>query len=248
MAELQHMSEALHRGLWRYLGTNKMVTMRRNVIDVRDEIENEVRRGGYRQMLSGSKREGFRMITSDIDVMYWPTDHKLISKSSQATHYEATNNTLIMMESEHSPPGFVLLRLLSDSRRPDVSLACIKMNDKLYMSSCLHQNIMRLVNKNSSSHGPCVSIEAGDFECDQAYCFKSDFWPIQASSWIKRCFEHGWPSKITLCNIVKNGCHVVAIGHKSSSYESIEWRISFSQAEHKHIFLESLPISMLRFA
>lgn len=192
MAVLQHMSEALYCGLWRYLGTNEMVTMRRNVIDLRDEIENETRRDGYRQMFSGSRREGFRMMALDIDVMYWPTDHKLICELSQTTHYEATGNTLILMESELSPPGFVLLRLFSDSRRRDVSSACINMNDKLYISSSLHRELMCYLNGNSSfvPHGPCISGVAGTFEFDQAYCFKSDSWPIQASSWIDRCTKH----------------------------------------------------------
>ncbi|XP_061194728.1 uncharacterized protein LOC133202871 [Saccostrea echinata] len=235
---MEHISEAMYFGLWRFLGTNEMVAMRRDVIDLRDVIENELRSDGYRQMFSGSRREGFRMMESDIDIMYWPTDHKLISKLSQATHYESTNHALILMESDYCPPGFVLLRLLNDSRRQDVFSACININGKLYISSSRHREVMCFGNGKSGfvPHGPCISGAAGIFEFDQAYCFMSDFWPIQASSWIGRCFKQLWPSITTLNKIVKNGCHAVAIGSKSSLYESIEWRISFSQAEHKLIY------------
>ncbi|XP_062606316.1 uncharacterized protein LOC134268134 [Saccostrea cucullata] len=83
----------------------------------------------------------------------------------------------------------------------------------------------------SVPHGPCVSAFYGTLECDFAFCFASDFWPPSASSWIDRC--HSWPQPRVVDNIVKNGCHFVAIGHTLGHHVHNEWRISFSFAEHK---------------
>lgn len=69
---------------------------------------------------------------------------------------------------------------------------------------------------------------------DDAYGFGSDFWPPSASSWIERC--HAWPSPHVVENIVRNGCHFVAIGHKLGNHIDNEWRISFTQAEKKLVY------------
>uniref|UniRef100_A0A8W8LID8 Mab-21-like HhH/H2TH-like domain-containing protein n=1 Tax=Magallana gigas TaxID=29159 RepID=A0A8W8LID8_MAGGI len=37
-------------------------------------------------------------------------------------------------------------------------------------------------------------------------------------------------------NIVRNGCHFVAIGHPFGTHEQEEWRFSFSQAEYKLVY------------
>uniref|UniRef100_A0A8W8JG74 Mab-21-like HhH/H2TH-like domain-containing protein n=1 Tax=Magallana gigas TaxID=29159 RepID=A0A8W8JG74_MAGGI len=83
----------------------------------------------------------------------------------------------------------------------------------------------------SSPHGPCGSGSIGNVEYDHAHCFVSDFWPPSASSWIDRC--HSWPPPHFVNDIIRNGCHFVAIGHKLGNHTDNEWRISFSQAEYK---------------
>ncbi|XP_062601449.1 uncharacterized protein LOC134263155 [Saccostrea cucullata] len=87
----------------------------------------------------------------------------------------------------------------------------------------------------TTPHGPCASGTFGTQEYDNAYCFFSDFWPPSAFPWIDRC--HSWPQPHVVDDIVKNGCHFVAIGHKLGNHEDHEWRISFSQAEQKLVYI-----------
>lgn len=68
-------------------------------------------------------------------------------------------------------------------------------------------------------------------------CLVSDFWPPSASSWINRC--RSWPEPQVVNDIVRNGCHFVAIGHPLGLYENEEWRISFSKAEQKCVYAMS---------
>ncbi|XP_062572650.1 uncharacterized protein LOC134234590 [Saccostrea cucullata] len=83
-------------------------------------------------------------------------------------------------------------------------------------------------------HGPCTSGTFAEIEYDYADCFISDFWPPSASSWIDRC--HSWPQPFVVDDIVKHGCHFVAIGQKLGRNEDHEWRISFSLTEQKLVY------------
>ncbi|XP_062587876.1 uncharacterized protein LOC134249559 [Saccostrea cucullata] len=83
-------------------------------------------------------------------------------------------------------------------------------------------------------HGPCSSGTFLDVEFDDALCFASDFWPPSALAWINRC--QSWPSPHIVDDIVRNGCHFAAIGHKLGNHEENEWRILFSLAEQKLVY------------
>ncbi|XP_061165979.1 uncharacterized protein LOC133174891 [Saccostrea echinata] len=108
-------------------------------------------------------------------------------------------------------------------------------NNRLYISSSKYRHIMCSVSiKKSTEHGPCASGTIVSIEYDSAYCFVSDFWPPPASSWKDRC--HSWPQPHVVDDIVKYGCHFVAIGHKLGSHEDHEWRISFSLTEQKLVY------------
>ncbi|XP_061165973.1 uncharacterized protein LOC133174883 [Saccostrea echinata] len=203
--------------------------MRRDVVDIWDMVENPVKtREGINVNLSGSQGEGFRLEGSDIDAMFWPNNHRVIWELSQSQYYNTHRQTLILCDCSDSPPGFTLLYLLSPSMNRQVQRACIRMNNRHYVSSSKYRQIMCL---DSTQHGPCASGTIGTQDYDHAYCFVCDFWPPSASSWIDRC--HSWPQPHIVDDIVKNGCHFVAIGHKLGSHEDHEWRMSFSLAEKK---------------
>ena len=105
----------------------------------------------------------------------------------------------------------------------------------LYISSSKYREITCSdVIPNSTVHGPCGSGFIGTKEYDTAQCFVCDFWPPSASSWIDRC--HTWPQPQVVRDIVRSGCHFVAIGHKLGKHENNEWRISFSLAEQKLVY------------
>ncbi|XP_061188881.1 uncharacterized protein LOC133197057 [Saccostrea echinata] len=205
--------------------------MRRDLADITEEVGNRVRTSGMNHvMVSGSYREGFRLPGSDRDTMFWPTDHLVFWNVSQFQFYNIHRKTLILCDCSESPPGFALLQLLTP--KLPIILSCITMKGKPFISSSKYRQFMcSTIFPKSTIHGPCGSGSIGNLEYDEAHCFACDFWPPSASSWIDRC--HSWPKPNIIDDIVQNGCHFVAIGHKLGNQEDNEWRISFSLAEQK---------------
>uniref|UniRef100_K1R5N6 Uncharacterized protein C3orf59 n=1 Tax=Magallana gigas TaxID=29159 RepID=K1R5N6_MAGGI len=233
---LHHMSESVFVGLRDKVGTSKQVAMRRETKDIIEMVVRQVTPyDGVITMLSGSRREGFRLEGSDVDVMLWPNNHRVIMDMSQSEYYNKANTTLILSDSSESPPGFTLLQLLTSTTRRYVQSACVRMNDKVYISSSAFRLFLAPPGLNVTEHGPCSNciIKEGH-EGDIALCFVCDFWPLSASSWINRC--HSWPDSEVVDDIVRNGCHFVAIGHPLGPHANEEWRISFSQAEYKCVY------------
>ncbi|XP_062618766.1 uncharacterized protein LOC134280375 [Saccostrea cucullata] len=237
---IQRISESVFVGLCRKLGTSRLVAMRRDVMDIRDMVVNhQVRTSDeYDRMLSGSYREGLRLKGSDIDEMFWPNNIRVIWDLSQSQYYNTHRRKLILSDYSDSPPGFTLLCFLSSSTDICNGIMCVRMNNRCYVSSskfrqiCLSESSLPCV---STPHGPCVSGTFGTHDYDHAPCFVSDFWPPSAFPWIDRC--HSWPQPHVVDNIVKNGCHFVAIGHRLGNHEDHEWRISFSRAEQKLVYV-----------
>ncbi|XP_062572651.1 uncharacterized protein LOC134234591 [Saccostrea cucullata] len=231
---IQHISESVFVGLCRKVGTSQLVAMRREMMDIKDMVENQVSRDDKSVILSGSFREGFRLKGSDIDYMVWPNNHRVIWELSQSQCYNTHRQTLILCDCSDSPPGFTLLYLLSPSMDRGVQRACVIMYNRQCISSSKFIQIVCSASSKSTRHGPCASGTISKLEYDQAICFVCDFWPPCASSWIDRC--HSWPPLHFVDDIVNNGCHFVAIGHKLGCHEDLEWRISFSLAEQKLVY------------
>nr|XP_034327868.1 uncharacterized protein LOC105321624 [Crassostrea gigas] len=233
---LQNMSESVFVGLCEIVGTSQQVAIRRETWDIKEMVGRRVApNDGTIQMVSGSFREGLRLKGSDVDVMYWPNNHRVIMDMSQSEYYNTANTTLILSDSSESPPGFTLLQLLTPTTNRKVQSSCVRMNDRVYISSSIHRQLTcSSVFPNSSVHGPCGSGVVGTVEYDTAICFVCDFWPLSASSWIDRC--HSWPDPEVVHDIVRNGCHFVAIGHPLGPNENVAWRISFSRAEYKLVY------------
>eukprot|EP00105_Crassostrea_gigas_P011333 XP_011426943.1 PREDICTED: uncharacterized protein LOC105327955 [Crassostrea gigas] len=233
-AGMQHMSESVFVGLCEIVGTSTQVAMRRETVDIKEMLERRVTASyAYIEMMSGSNREGFRLKGSDVDVMYWPNNHRVIMDMSQSEYYNKANTTLILSESSESPPGFTLLQLLTQTTYKEVQSACVRMNGRTYISSSKYRQLTCSATlPNSVVNGPCGSGDIGqEVEYDTAFCFVSDVWPPSASSWKDRC--HSWPYPEVVDDIVRSGCHFVAIGHPLGLHEQEEWRMSFSQAENR---------------
>ncbi|XP_065943126.1 uncharacterized protein [Magallana gigas] len=233
---LQNMSASMFVGLCKKVGTSQEVAIRRESQDIRDMVERRVTPDdGIIMMMSGSRREGFDLKGSDLDYMYWYNNHRVIMDMSQSEYYNTANKTLILSDSSESPPGFTLLQLLTPSRYREVRSSCVRMNGRVYISSSIYRQLTcSAVHPNSTVHGPCGSGVRAGVEYDTAVCFVSDFRPLSASSWIDRC--HSWPDPEVVDDIVRNGCHLVAIGHPLGPHENEEWRISFSRAEYKLVY------------
>lgn len=245
MDRLQRMSEVLYVGLCRKIGTPIEVAFRRDVMDM-DEI---VRRGADRYsnyglilVLSGSSREGFRFKSSDIDYMYWQTNYRVICDSSDLNIFNASDLEIILMEHTETPPGFVRLKLLNPARCMATLLAIVPYKHSRYLSSEKFLNspfnslLMRIFN--FQAHGPCTSGTINGYDVDFGFCVYSHHWPQTTSAWITRCQQSGWPDQTVLKEIIFNGCHVMSIASKSNSkWNKLEWRLSFSQAEKKLVYL-----------
>ncbi|XP_052685880.1 uncharacterized protein LOC128165415 [Crassostrea angulata] len=241
------MSESVFVGLCEIVGTSQQVALRRETEDIREMVTKDMMGivGGQvifgSGMISGSYREGFRLRGSDIDTMIWINNYRVIMDMSQSVHYTAnTCTTLILSDSSESPPGFTLLQLLTPTTDIEVQSSCVRMNDRVYISSSIYRHLTcSAVIPNFTIHGPCGSGVIGGnigkgLEYDIAFCYICDFWPPFASSWIDRC--HSWPDPEVVDDIVRNGCHFVAIGHPLGPHEKEEWRFSFSQAECKLVY------------
>ncbi|XP_022302107.2 uncharacterized protein LOC111110066 [Crassostrea virginica] len=233
-AGFQHLCESVFVRLCQIVGTSVQVVIRRETKDIAEMVRRRVAdNDDVIVMQSGSIREGFRLKGSDLDIMLWWNNHRVIWDMSQSEHYYTENKTLILSDSSESPPGFTLLDLLTPTTDRKVQSACVPMNDRLYISSSLYRQQTQTHRfPGSIGHGPCESGEIpGGGEYDVARCFACDFWPLSASYWINRC--HSWPDREVVNEIIRNGCHLVPIGHPLGLHEQEEWRISFSLAEHK---------------
>ncbi|XP_052691133.1 uncharacterized protein LOC128169002 [Crassostrea angulata] len=231
------MSESVFVGLCEIVGTSQQVALRRETQDIREMVDRRATSNDETsEMLSGSEREGFRLKGSDVDIMFWQNNHRVIMDMSQSEYYNTANTTLILSDSSESPPGFTLLQLLTPTTTEEVHSACVRMNARVYISSSIYRRLTcSAVFPNSTVHGPCGSGNiAGRLEYDTAFCFVCDFWPSSASSWIDRC--HSWPDPEVVHDIVRNGCHFVAMGHPLGPNENVAWRISFSLAEYKLVY------------
>nr|XP_022298622.1 uncharacterized protein LOC111107633 [Crassostrea virginica] len=230
-------SESVYVGLCLKIGTPQQVAIRRDVEDINELFQHKVSSTDYvLTMVSGSRREGFRFKDSDHDVMSWPNNHRVLWDFSLSTLYNSHRYTLILCDSSESPPGFTLLWLPLDRAHRRVLSSCVRINGALYIYSAMYRhNTWTLGPPDSKVHGPCSSGRIGSgTEYDHAHCFVSDFWPPSASSWTDRC--HSWPPPQVVNDIVRSGCHFVAIGHKLGNHADNEWRISFSQAEQKLVY------------
>nr|XP_034305085.1 uncharacterized protein LOC117682161 isoform X2 [Crassostrea gigas] len=232
----QSMSEAVFGKLIRDLGSSKQVAIRRETEDIREMVD---RREPtiFSKMVSGSRREGFRMKESDIDQMHWLNNHRVIMDKSQDKNYNTAKTTLMFADNSRSPPGFTLLRLLTPSKNREILLSRVKMsNGDVYISSSIYRDTaLPRSFPNSAVHGPCRSGDLAGTEYDIANCLASDFWPPSASSWVNRC--QSWPEPEVVNDILRNGCHFVAIGHPLGLHENEEWRTSFSKAEQKYTLI-----------
>lgn len=221
-------------GLCQIVGTAKQIAIRRDPIFIAEIFARHVPTElGTTDILSGSMKEGFRLLGSDQDTMIWQNNYRVIFDKSQSKYYQSfPDKKFILSDSSESPPGFTLLQILEPSMITEMQAATVIINGRCYISSSqFRKSTCSIVQTDSTEHGPCSSGNLVGVEYDIALCFVCDFWPQSASSWIERC--HSWPSPEIVHDIVKNGCHFVAIGSPLGPHKNEEWRISFSEAEFK---------------
>ncbi|XP_062595445.1 uncharacterized protein LOC134256798, partial [Saccostrea cucullata] len=232
----QHFSVSVYWALHKIVGSPHQVAMRRDLLDIVNILDNHTRAIVVSSCISGSSGEGFRLNDSDVDIINWPNNHRVIWDLSQVQYYNVRKCGLIVADSSDSPPGYTLLCLpkLNTWLSNNILFSCIRMNDRYYVSSCLHKEyVSSLVLSASVIHGPCSFHVSKHFDFDHANCFAYDFWPPSASTWIDRCHSHSWPKPRVVHDIITSGCHVVAVGYRLGNHQDNEWRISLSKAEKR---------------
>lgn len=179
---------------------------------------------GYFQKRSGSYREGFRLTTSDLDMMGWFPIQRVISDLSLVSLYRINQDTVVLMECDelHVPSGYTRLKVI-DWYDVKVRCCCITVNSEKYVSSSLAQEMNLFIYKQlnplltalSFQHGPCATFILQNTGIDFVCCFKSQryHWPDIASPWIQRSQKRGLPSNTIISNILRSGFFVVPIGN-----------------------------------
>ncbi|XP_052707168.1 uncharacterized protein LOC128182529 [Crassostrea angulata] len=244
MSEYSYAQEAMYVILCRYIGTPTELTIRREVRDMEEIIKNLLEAYfGKRMMISGSVKEGFRFNSSDRDLMFWLSNHKVITDLSQFCVYDPSKHTLILIEDTDTPPGFVRLQLLTPPRDGFIASSVVPLHNRSYISSSKwRQTLLTSVRRNKAwnqteIHGPCANCIFNSYENDLALCLHSSSWSRLTCYWRDRCTLHNWPPNHVFDEILRNGCHFVPVGSKLTANENeLEWRLSFSQAEQKLVY------------
>ena len=198
------MCETVFAGLCQIVGASKPLKILRCFKDFEELVDGEIANNdGVIPMESGSRREGFRLEGSDIDIMFWLNNYRVIWDLIQFEDNNTATKNLILADCSMSQPGFTLLESLTLTTYSEFKPACVKVNDRIFISSSLFRRAFK-TNKylnNSKEHGPCERIEIMGEEFDMVLCFSCDIWPSAASSWIERCRFR--PEKEVVSSIVR---------------------------------------------
>ncbi|KAK3093556.1 hypothetical protein FSP39_017268 [Pinctada imbricata] len=221
-------------------GTEEYVTMRRQLVLLRETFLNHNREQKVHPICSGSLGEGVAFPKSDDDLMFCPTDLRVVT-----TYREATEAPDVLMVPSEFSPGYC--RLL-DVRGSYPNHVLHSINEIPFVSSSLWKQ--QSAREGQYIHGPCHSGVIGSQEYDFAFCIPCYNWPDIANNWVIRDRSYDWPTNEMIQNIVRNGCHVVPIGDPDSPCYEHEWRISFSLAErtlmHSFNHTQFLVYNLLR--
>lgn len=153
---VQNISESLYVGMCLNIGTPQQLACRRDIMEIAAKIYKVMSNKGVTMMLSGSRREGFRLRESDVDLMFWRNNHRVIWKFSKYQLYNTQENTLILCDSSDSPPGFTLLELPFKTADNIVLSVCVRMGESFYISSFKQRLVTcNLIRSDSTPHGPC---------------------------------------------------------------------------------------------
>ncbi|KAK3100183.1 hypothetical protein FSP39_015889 [Pinctada imbricata] len=185
--------------------------------------------------MSGSCVEGFDLDTSDYDLM---AIVKMFTVHDPTQEYNTDDQSVILLFKENTRPMYSRL-YLPNMLNPSQRIHCTeqiyntfytKQNGKLYLSSSKIRAFVCEMN-HFKANNRCVSTQDGNV--DHVIAIPSYTWPYEAAGCLNRILRHGWPSLNVIRDMVQDGCLFVPIGCKTSPYEDIEWRMSFSLAEKR---------------
>ncbi|OWF48183.1 uncharacterized protein LOC110453427 [Mizuhopecten yessoensis] len=239
------MSWILYYILDRYIGSRKMVAVKRKLTLVGEQIKN-YRKIGAKIVYVGSLAEGIEMKGSDQDMMFVHNNVIVMYPDQYTSIPLDRTKTVVMMRDADSRPGYVNLELvkLGQQFSPHFTQSIVQVGDVLFVSSEMYSRAIAdtfsaFINITLESHGPAHTMKNKQSDLgtdvDQVYSFLCTSWPREANEWVSRTRLHEWPGYNLRDQIVQGGCHLVPVGDKTSPDTFLQWRISFVCAERKLI-------------
>lgn len=177
----------------------------------------------------GSRTEGFRTTTSDVDHILVFTNNTVVNNTTEIHVSEVacatSNKVVITMETQHTKPGYVCLILETDKSKTSerISSSCHNYDEKLYISSTKLS-----LGENTEVHGPCTTIIDGHRVHDMAECLSCTSQRNAVHNWVMRYNEYNWPDNVVLELCVSLGCQLAP---KRIATEYLECAISFTLME-----------------
>lgn len=164
---VKNISESVYVGLCDKVGTPQEVAFRREITDVCDLFLNKAFKklgdtvypnglNVHKFMITGSRREGFRLNGSDIDFMLCLNYSRVIWNFAQSQFYNIQREVVILCDSSESPPGFTLLLLPTKESNCSLLPNCVKINGRLYISSSKLREMFLW--QGCTIHGPCSTL------------------------------------------------------------------------------------------
>ena len=224
------------------VGTKDTIEIRQDSCKLRDCIKSITH--GCKIYFTGSKAEGLDLPGSDEDYMMdiYNIFHIKVTQSLDEKN-DTSPYSNFFMSTENVFPCFALLQHIP--RTPIHSFlhrSSQNINGLRHLSSDLFmQNDLQIYSK--IHKGQTVKRQGPSTEVWSQYCNKSKsgvdnvssihcvFWPKEATEWVQRSRQFGWPTSQDILSITDFGFHLVPIGHPHSEKKLMQWRISFSVAE-----------------
>jgi hypothetical protein len=172
---------------------------------------------------SGSVVEGIGLqsypahLKSDLDVMFCTID--IVVHDGEVSPHPSMNKLhCVARPAPH--PGYVYLYKLDKDTLQQIGRL---------KHTCMYNSIQHIDPTYVIIHEPAFQTKKNDTDC--VFCLQMSTWPNDATEWVTRTRNYGWPSSLLVDKLVRKGCLVVHIGHLDSPTRSDEWRYAFSITE-----------------
>ncbi|OWF50902.1 uncharacterized protein LOC110449880 [Mizuhopecten yessoensis] len=221
-----------------FLLTQEAVDIKRRTLLMSEWLSNDEDRNMH-EFKAGSRSEGVDMVDSDNDILFTDRLVTVLYPDQYVPQNSSPRTILFMKEAHDCRPGFVSLKIgqLGKRGRPALLDAIIQKGDTYFVSSDIYReqcsNLLTKKGIKSFPNGPSntVNMLTGT---DSVICFPCNSWPKVANEWLTRTRLYGWPSEKLINSIGQSGCHIVPVGDKCSSHDTLlQWRVSFVAAERR---------------
>ncbi|KAK3603273.1 hypothetical protein CHS0354_007604 [Potamilus streckersoni] len=171
---------------------------------------------------------------SDIDKLLVLNSKKVLQNLQFWELSPSTEETFLMVADDSTPPGYVKLQLV---QRDAPILVNNYQNETILTDSkrrsvlCNNTLVIEMP-QIEEYHGPASSACYNGVTMDMVAALQAYYWPDKASKWLSsRGRRYNWPTRQIINAIQQTGVFFVPVGHKLSSEQHLEWRLSFSYGE-----------------